>query len=195
MKNSKIFNKLRGAARNVGDFQLMVRLLALIACVTGKKEDIDAALESARQHGGHQSGIAEALATIVSVLVKAGRYHNAREVVGNHEKGIPGDLFGQDTYWHAEAAILLARGSKDPDDYNEAVHRINRIRNEELRREARCDLDMPEEDRRSIDSTNNPLFQLVALVSELTSGQIHHNTGYLHKLIDRIVDDTFASKI
>jgi len=195
IRRSKIFENIRGFAESTGDLGLAVRLLAIIACITKDKADITSALGKAREHSGHQSVTAEALAIIVRVLAKARRYDEARNIVGNKKRGIAGEMVGKNAYWHTEAAIALARFSGEADDEEEAKTLVSHIRDHGLRDEARGDLEIAGRRHNVEVLPANPIFQLAILAGELTDGRAKHDSAYVHVLVDQIIDGLFISTL
>lgn len=190
--NTKIFENLRRISENIEDFRLAVKLKTVIACATQNKADIASALEKARGH--HQAVTAEALAIIVNVLSKARQFDEARAIVGNRKRGITGEMAGLDTYWHAEASIILAEFSREPDDVDEARFVISNIRSQELREDTRADLEIALGSAKTKTPQANPYFRLVAVLSELQTSMDGHaihpqpDTVHLHALADSILD-------
>lgn len=189
LKKEDIFENLREASTKTSDYRLAVRLLAVVACVTKDKADIALAIDKART-AKHDYAVAEALAIIVRVLARAGRFDEARAIVGNKKKGIAGEMMGLDRYWHAEAAIWLFESSKDDDDRVEATTIASSIGNPGLRSEARADLSGRSD---FIVLPNNPLMALAIIANALSNGRAPHNSGRLHNQVDGIISSIFGA--
>jgi pentatricopeptide repeat protein len=191
--NLRILNNLRKVADRIEDFRLAVRLKAVIACMTKEKADIVLALGKAKGHGSHQFVTAEALAIIVKVLAQAGRFDEARKIVG--------EMTGLDTYWHAEARIALARFSGNKNDAANADIAVSGIHSRELRNQARIDLKNALQKHRHLKSQpfapylkelSDLLSQLDAF-SEPDAAHLNVNSAYLHAMVDHIIDWIFAN--
>ena len=167
-------------------------MLAVIACITKSETDITLVLDKARG-ANHKSIVAESLAIIVKVLVHAGRFDEARAIVGNKKRGIVGEMQGLDPYWRAEAAIYLACLSGESDDRAEAGTDIDRIRNKGLREGARTDLASGRDQH--INLPGNPFMALAVIADALKDGKGPYNSAYLNGQIDTIISTIFLSHL
>lgn len=199
--NDKFFNNVVASLRRllpeIRDFNISVRLAAVIASNTRNKADIDSAIDRAVAHGSANLR-AGALAIVAKTLAEAMHFSEARRVVL--------EMSGMDAYWKAEACIWIARFSGEADDIKAAETAVSHIHTPYIRNELRIDMEnllhnRPHHTGVHAHKHHSDLRSLQAVLSELRGMEDSHgitpkhNSAFLRLKAQEIINRLFADAL